>query len=544
MKGVDAIAKILKLEGVEYLFCFPANTLIEACAKVGIRPIIGRTERAIVNAADGYTRISNRRRIGVCAVQHGPGSENSFAGIAQAFADSSPILFLPGGYEHGRAGVGPHFEAPSSYQHITKWASRIPLPERIPDMMRWAFSQAKMGRPAPVLLEVPTDIANAEIDESTFNYKPVKVVRLAPDAGTVKEAVWALLAAECPLICAGQGVLYAEATEELRELAELLHLPVVVTMPGKGAFPENHPLSCGAAGRSFSAMADHFRNKADLVLAVGCSLTRNPYAMPYPPGKVFIHVTVNEADINKEYYTEYPMIADAKLALQQIIEEVKRQSKGRPARSNGVAKEIKEIKETWMAKWLPALTSDEKPINPYRVIWEMMHAVDRTKTIVTHEAGYPRDQMVPFWETLTPNTYIGWGKTTQLGSSLGFSLGAKLAAPDKTVIAVQGDAAIGMSGMDIETASRERIPITIVVLNNGVMTGYIRYLPVASEKYGARLLTGDYTKLAESLGAYAERVVEPNEVGPAVQRAIKQNEAGRPALIECMVSEYPHVSTF
>ena len=195
-----------------------------------------------------------------------------------------------------------------------------------------------------------------------------------------------------------------------------------------------------------------------------------------------------------------------------------------------------------MAKWLPALTSDEKPINPYRVIWDTMHAVDRRQTIATHEAGYPRDQMVPFWQSLEPNTYLGWGKTTQLGTSMGLAMGAKLAAPDKQVIALQGDAAIGMCGMEIETAVRERIPVTIIVLNNSIMTGYNKYLPVAMEEYGIGKLSGDYAKLAESLGAYSERVEEPGEIKAAIARATEQNKEGRAALVECMVAQYAHVS--
>lgn len=543
MNGADAVASILKQEGVEYLFCYPSNPLIEACAKIGIRPVLARTERTVVNMADGYTRITNRRKLAVCAVQHSPGSENSFGGIAQAYADSVPILFLPGGVEREEAIIAPNFDATFNYKHVTKWVNRIPTPEKIPSMMRRAISQVRNGRPAPVLLEVPIDISQGDFDESHLSYQSIATTRLAPDPDIVEGAAQALLSADNVLISAGQGVMYAEATEELRELAELLQAPVASTMPGKGAFPDDHPLSCGGAGRSYSDMADHFRHKADLIFGVGCSFTRAPYAMPFPDGKVMVHITNNEGDINKEYPTEYPIIADAKLALRAIIDAVHRQSNGRAIGKNGeAAAELKEIKDRWMAKWLPALTSDEKPINPYRVIWDTMHAVDTRQTIATHEAGYPRDQMVPFWQSLVPNTYLGWGKTTQLGTSMGLAMGAKLAAPDKHVIALQGDAAIGMCGMDIETAVRERIPVTIIVLNNSIMTGYNRYLPVAMEEYGIGKLSGDYAKLAESLGAYSERVEEPSEIKQAIGRAAKQNSEGRAALIECMVSQYAHTS--
>ena len=188
MNGADAVASILKQEGVEYLFCYPSNPLIEACAKIGIRPVLARTERTVVNMADGYTRISNRRKLAVCAVQHSPGSENSFGGIAQAYADSVPILFLPGGVEREEAIIAPNFDATFNYKNITKWANRIPTPERIPAMMRRAISQVRNGRPGPVLLEVPIDISQGDFDESHLSYQPIVTTRLAPDPDVVEGA--------------------------------------------------------------------------------------------------------------------------------------------------------------------------------------------------------------------------------------------------------------------------------------------------------------------------------------------------------------------
>src|SRR5438067_8584558 len=158
MKAAAAVAKILKAEGTEYLFCFPINALIDECARVGIRPIVARTERALLNMADGYSRASNGRKIGVAAVQHGPGAENAYAGVAQAFADGSPLLFLPGGNPATRTDLPPHFDAARSYQTVTKWAVRVNAAARVPALMRWAFTLLRSGRPAPVLVELPTDI--------------------------------------------------------------------------------------------------------------------------------------------------------------------------------------------------------------------------------------------------------------------------------------------------------------------------------------------------------------------------------------------------
>src|SRR6516164_196592 len=171
MKAATAIASILKSEGVEYLFCFPVNPLIDECAQLGIRPIVSRTERTLVNMADGYSRASNGRRIGVAAVQHGPGAENAYAGVAQAYADGSPLLFLPGVNPATRVDLAPNYDSPRGFQTITKWAARINAAPRVPALMRRAFTLLRSGRPAPVLLELPVDVAGEEVGD--FAYQPV-----------------------------------------------------------------------------------------------------------------------------------------------------------------------------------------------------------------------------------------------------------------------------------------------------------------------------------------------------------------------------------
>jgi thiamine pyrophosphate-dependent acetolactate synthase large subunit-like protein len=543
MKAAAAIAHILKSEGVEYLFCFPVNALIDECARVGIRPIIGRTERTLVNMADGYSRASNGRKIGVAAVQHGPGAENAYAGVAQAFADGSPLLFLPGGYASGRTDLVPNFDGPRGYQAVAKWAARINAPPRIPAMLRRAFTLLRSGRAGPVLLEVPTDVSPAEID--AFDYTPPQQIRTAADPDAVGEAVRLLLAARRPLLHVGQGVLWAEASVELRELAEFVQVPVMTTLPGKSAFPENHPLSVGCGGYSGTAMAGQHLQSADLIFGVGCSFTTSIFAAPVPPGKTIVHLTNNEADINKDVMADVALVGDAKLALRQIVDEARRQG-GQQAQSPTA--EIRAAKNAWLDQWQPLLTSDETPLNPYRVIHDLMSVVDRERTIITHDSGTPRDQLAPFWESLTPRGFIGWGKSTQLGSSLGFALGAKLAAPDKLVIHFLGDTALGMCGMDLETAVRERIPILAVLVNNGLMGGYERHIPLASERYRSRYLSGDYVKVADGLGVTAQRVTQPSEIRPALERAIATtgfgsgNGSGRPALVEFITREETRLS--
>ena len=491
MKGDQAIAKILKAEGVEWMACFPAQTLIDQAAREGIRPILSRQERAGVNMADGFSRTKNGNTVGVFAMQHGPGAENAFSGVAQAFADSVPILLLPGGPPRSRAGVRPTFESYIQYRGVTKWTGNINLAGRIPELMGMAFSQLKHGRPGPVLLEIPGDVAKEEVPDSAFEYEPVKPFRSSASTDDVRELVSALLKASCPIINAGQGVLYAEATDELVEFAELTSIPVMTTLNGKSAFPENHKLALGTGAHSATLMVDRFLKKTDFVLGLGSSLTMSSFNAPMPNDATIAQSTNCPEDINKDYRVGYGAIGDAKLVLRQMIEEVKRQE-GEHGRGdvNGVVDDIRSLRSEWMAEWGPRLSSDEVPISPYRVFSELAKSVDVANTIVTHDSGYPRDQLVPFWESVKPRGYIGWGKSTQLGYGLGLALGAKLAAPEKQVVNVMGDAAFGMAGMDIETAARAEIPILTIILNNGVMTHYRDHMPYATERWGSNKLGG------------------------------------------------------
>ncbi|MBI4279227.1 MAG: thiamine pyrophosphate-requiring protein [Armatimonadetes bacterium] len=540
MQGKAVIASILKAEGVEYLPCYPDNPLIAAAAAAGIRPILTRTERVMVNIADGYSRTSSGRRIGVCAMQYGPGTENAFGGVAQAYSDGTPILLLPGAPARARLGVPPNFQAIYNYRGVTKWVEVINAADRIPQMMRRAFTLLRCGKPGPVLLEVPADVMAEELAGESAQYTPVTGARPMGDPRDVREAVKALLSARTPVVMAGQGVLYAEAWDELKEFAELLQVPVLTTLNGKSAFPENHPLALGAGGHSGTRMVDHFLRKADLVLGVGTSFTRSSFVVPIPPGKTMVQATIDEQDINKDYSIAHAVIGDARAVLRQLHQEAAHQIGPDGRRGDlSVSREIGAIKEEFLREWMPRLTSDETPISPYRVIWDLMHALDRTRAIVTHDAGNPRDQIVPFYETLIPHGYIGWGKSTQLGTGLGLAMGARLAAPDHVVVNVMGDAAFGMVGMDFETAVRSGIPILTIVMNNGLMGGYEKSLPVSRARHRLDALTGDYARVAEGLGGYTERVEKPVDVRPALRRAIEQVQAGRPSLLEVITREEP-----
>jgi len=533
MDGKTAIAKILKMEGVEFLTCFPQNPIMDAAALEGIRPIVTRTERVAAGIADGFTRASFGQRNGVCVVQNGPGAENVFAGVAQAFTDSVPVLLMPAGVERRRISTLPSFSAVKNYQGITKWVDSISFADRVPEMMRRAFTCLRTGRPGPVMLELPKDVAIEEFDDKLFQYSPIKGWKTAGDPADVKKVAKALIAAKNPVIRAGNGVLYACAWDELRELAELLQIPVFTTMQGKSAFPENHPLSLGCGGRTRPKMVIHFLKKADLVFAIGSSCTREGYTTPIPDGKVIMQSTIDERDINKDYSIEQAIIGDAKLVLRQLIDEVKEQIGPEGKKGNGaVVKEVRVVKDEWLKEWMPKLTSNEVPINPYRVIWALNNILDKEKSIVIAESGGPRDQSIPFYAPTVPGGSIGWGKTTTLGGSLGFAMGAKLANPDKLVVNILGDASIGMVGIDAETAVREKIPILSIVINNSIFGGYARFLPISTKLYNIDRVGGDYAKVYEGLGFHAERIEQPDDIIPAIKRAKGLVAAGTSAFLE------------
>ena len=539
MKVLDAIAHIMKKEGVEYLSAYPTTALIESTAEVGIRPIICRQERVGVGIADGYARVNNGNPPGVFAMQNGPGAENAFAGVATAYSDAVPMLLLPLGHPRARDGVFPLFSSVRSFSDITKSVEQLSTTSQIGETMRRAFARLKMGRPGPVMVEIPTDIADAEIDASILeNYKPVKATLSKADSQDVLSASRALLDAKAPIIHAGQGVLYANATEELVELAELLQGPVMTTLAGKSAFPERHPLALGSGSSVMSGCVYHFLGQADVIFGIGTSFTKHGMTTTIPSGKIFIHATNDPIDIDKDYYIDYPVIGDAKLVLQQFIEACRDlQTSSIRQADNGVTEEIAAVREAWLKEWTPKLTSDEVPITPYRVIWEFMNSIDPAEAIVTHDSGSPRDQLMPFYQSGGPRTYLGWGKSHGLGTGLGLNIGAKLAAPDKFVVNFMGDAAFGMTGLDFETAARNGIPILTVVLNNSTMAIETTHMARSHELYGTRDIGGNYADMGRAMGGWAERVVDPADVGPALLRARKATEDGQTALLEFITSE-------
>ena len=537
MQVMDVMAEIMKREGIKTLFCFPTTPVIEAAVAAGIRPVICRQERVGVDMAAGFARTSNGKPAAAFAMQYGPGAENAFPGIASAFSDSAPILLLPLGHPRDIAHTFPMFNSTRTFASVTKSVEPITQPGDVVPVMRRAFSALKNGRMGPVMVEIPTDVVTSELGDKPIDYTPVRTTRSAGDARDIEDAARILVEARSPMIFAGQGVLYAEASAELVKLADLLQAPVMTSTDGKSAFPEDHPLALGSGGIVYTGHGRHFLHASDVVLGIGASLTRHNITTPiFPESKRIIHVTNDARDLNKHYAAEVGILGDAKLVLAQLIETVRDRLKSKPRSPGAVAQEIARLSEAWMAKWAPKLTSNERPMTPYRVISEFTRVIDPKDAIVTHDSGSPRDQVLPFYKATRPRSYMGWGKSHQLGTGLGLTIGAKLAAPDKFCVNFMGDAAFGMTGLDFESAVRSGIPICTIVLNNSTMAIEIPHMKLSHERHNARDLGGNYANLARELGGWSERVDDPAKVADAILRAKRETENGRACLLEFITS--------
>src|SRR5688572_8953308 len=480
----QVIAEVLKREGVDILFTYPLNPLTEFAAAIDIRPLVVRQERVGCAMADAVGRVTSGDKVSLFCCQHGPGIENAFGAVAQAYSEGVPLVVVAGGAPRNRHYMKPYFSSSLNFRHVTKQAETVMAPEMLVPALRRAFSIARNGRPGPTLVEIPADMWNAEVP-GEIDYRPTRRALSAPDAQSVDAAAEALLAARLPLIYAGQGVHYAKAWPELKELAELLEAPVTTSLEGKSAFPENHALSLGSGGRTLPrAVAMHVA-EADLVFGVGASFTPTSYGIRFPTkDKIFVHNTVDAADVDKAI-----------------------------------------------------------PLSPYRIINELLQVADVPNTIITHDAGSPRDELSPFWNPVAPLTYIGWGKSTQLGYGLGLAMGAKVAHPDKLCVNFWGDAAIGMTGMDFETCVRAKIPILSILSNNFAMATEDDDMVLSRQKYGSTDISGNYADFAKAMGGYGERITEPDQVLHALVRGIRMTQEGTPVLLEFITAREKTFST-
>ena len=531
IKAANGFARILKAEGIPWVSCYPTNHVNNALGEEGVPILMMGEERFAVAVADGFSRVTAGKQIGVCTVManlNAAGIQMAYGAIAQAWEDSSPLLVIAEGVGQGGS-RHTHYDMAEAFKSVTKWVGKVDRADLVPDYTRRAFTQLRSGRPGPVLLIVPRDLGEYDADEHP--YTPVKGWRTGPDPDDVKAAVKTLLAARDPLLYVGEGVVYADAAAELLQFAELAQVPVLTTLKAKGIFPENHPLSVGVRG----SHAEHFLRKCDVLFSIGSSLFPNRFSHSVPDAarKTIVQCTVDTLDINRSYETRCAVIGDARLTLQALTTELSaRGARKKPE----VLEEIRAAKQAFLAKFRPLMESNETPINPYRVFGDLMKVLDPKNSFVTADSGNTRDQTSTVYEAQIPRGYLGWGKSHQLGTGLGLAIGAKVGAPDKFCVNIMGDAAFGMTGLDFETAARSGIPMTTIVLNNSTMAIETHAMAYSHEKYRTRDLGGSYANIARDLGGWSERVDNPAEVGNAILRARRENENGRAALLEFITS--------
>ncbi len=540
VKAANGFARILKAEGIPWVSCYPTNHVNNALGEEGVPILMMGEERFAVAVADAFSRVTCGRQIGVCTVManlNAAGIQMAYGAIGQAWEDSSPLLVIAEGVGQG-ASRHTHYDMASAFKSVTKWVGRVDRAELVPDYARRAFTHLRSGRPGPVLLIIPRDLGEYEEDEHP--YAPVKGWRSGPDLDDVKAAVKALLAAQDPLLYVGEGVLYADATSELLRFAELAKLPVLTTLKGKSAFPENHPLSVGVRG----SLADHFLRKADLLFSIGSSLFPNRFshAVPDPGKKTIVQCTVDTLDINRSYETRLAVIGDAKLTLQALVNEVSARTGGGRKKPE-VVEEIRAGRQEFAAKFRPLMDSDERPINPYRVIGDLMKVLNPRASFVTGDSGNTRDQISTVYEAQIPRGFLGWGNVSTLGFSLAGAIAAKLAYPERQCVHITGDAGVCYMMGNFEAVARYKIGITTLHINNGGYSGYgPGFWGAGHDPYTWKV--SDHSaacmaNMAKAVGFYGEDVSEPSQVIPALRRAFDENAKGRPAFLEFICSHHP-----
>lgn len=540
IKAANGVARILKAEGVPWVSCYPTSHVNNALGEEDVRILMMGEERFAVGVADAFSRVTCGRQIGVCTVMaslNAAGIQMAYGAVAQAWEDSSPVLVLAEGVAQG-ASRHTHYDIAEAFRPVTKWVGKIDKAELVPDYMRRAFTHLRSGRPGPVLLLVPRDLG--EYDEERFPYVPVKGWRSGPDPDDVAAAVTALRAAKRPLLYVGEGVYYARATEELLQFAELAAVPVLTTLKAKGAFPENHPLALGVRG----SLAAKFLQEADLIFSIGSSLFPNRFshAIPEAQAKTIVQCTVDTLDINRSYETRIAVIGDAKLTLQALTAEFGRQAGG--ARKDAALVEaIRAGRQEMMAQFRPWMESNDKPINPYRVIGDLMKVLDPKASFVTADSGNTRDQTSTVYEAQIPRGHLGWGNVSTLGFSLAGAIAAKLAYPERQCVNITGDAGICYMMGNFEAVARYGIGITTLHINNGGYSGYgPGFWGKGHDPYTWKVSdhgSACMASMARSLGFHAEDVTEPGEIVPALKRAFEANAGGRPALLEFICSHHP-----
>ena len=558
MTGGQVIVDALVREGVTHVFGIPGHgdtALMDAFVdrKEEISLLPAMHEQNASHMADGFYRSSGKVAGVVTSI--GPGATNTLTGIATAYADSLPQIVITGGvhtYMMGR-GVLQEVDRPHSDNFprmaepvVKRWFNPSHV-EQIPNMMEQAFNAMLEGRKGPVLVNVPQDVQAESADVTMGNgSKRRTAARLFGDPTYIAEAVDLLLSAERPVLLAGGGVIQAEATEELRAIAEFLGAPVTTSFMGKGAFPEDHELFACACGDLGSIPGNAMTRSADVLLAIGCRFS-DRITSSYKQGITFdipktklIQVDLDGFEIGKNYPVEVGILGDAKAVLGAILEGLKAKGEPRDYKATAQFRELEERKVEWEEFLRPLRTANVQPMTASQVLVEARQALPRD-TIVVTDSSNPQNQVFNEFPVYGPRQHITPGGMSGIGFALPAAIGAKLGKPEAPVCAIFGDGAFLQTGTELATASMLGTPVIFLVINNGGW-GAIRNLQLNMFGEDREIITNfttpdgkkwmaDIAGVAKSLGCESERVTDPAEVGPAIERALA---SGRPYVIDAI----------
>ncbi|MBI5159580.1 biosynthetic-type acetolactate synthase large subunit [Candidatus Micrarchaeota archaeon] len=529
MSGAKAIVEALKREKAETIFGYPGGVIMPfydaLIGEEGVRHVLTRHEQGAVHAAEGYARASGK--VGVCVSTSGPGATNLVTGIADAFMDSIPIVALSGQVVTSLIGNDAFQEADmfGITMPITKHNFKVVNAKDLVPSLKMAFTLAQLGRPGPVHVDLPKDIQTAEVE---FDY-PDKIViptyqpKIEPHPIQVKRAAELLGDAERPVIMAGGGVISSNASRELTKLAEMLMSPVVLTLMGKGAMDERHPLCLGMAGMHGRMSANYVLNNCDAMLAVGCRFDDRITGdlKHFAPEAKIIHIDIDSAEIGKNVGVELPIVADARKALTAIIDALAKVKKRKD--SSEWQKRMKELMEACECDY----GCNSTPIHPARVIWELNKLMPKNG-IITTEVGQNQMWAMHFFKAHTPRHYISSGGLGTMGFGLPAAIGAKAACPDKPVLNVAGDGSLLMVCQEFTTSVEHDLPVTALVMNNNWL-GMVKQwqkLFMKGRYSGTKLgKMPDFVKLIDAFGGKGERVERPSEIAEAIKHGLKSGVA-------------------
>ncbi len=553
MIGAELLVRCLIQENVRYVFGIPGGQLcpiLDAIRRLGpsagMEFVMTRHEQAAAHMADAYARVSGEP--GVCMGTVGPGVANLVPGVYAAWADSIPLIVLGAQNQTWKSyperGSMQSLNQVDLLAPITKWQARVIHWKRIPELVQRAFRVALSGRPGPVYLDLHVDVLLDRVDEAELIYHPWPPQRYRamerPVAPThlIEEAARMLVAAERPLVHPGGGVLRSGAWDEVQELAEYLSAPVTTSMGASGVLPEDHPLCLIPGG--YGALGA--QNEADLVLLVGGRLGDVDFwGLPpmwgEPDVQKFIQIDIAPENIALNRPVDLALAGDAKATLRALIEAVKRLTPPIPERPQ--MEGYRAAQQAWLANFEKHAESDGKPIHPLRLVRDVRAFFPR-EAITVVDGGN-----ITVWahylnRVYAPRSFLWAADSGHLGTGLPYAIGAKLAAPDRPVYAICGDGAFGLNMQELETAARLKVPVVIVIANDR-QWGMIKAAQMAN--YDARYIGVDFTdirydEIARACGCWGERVEDPQEITPALERAVR---SGKPAVLDVIVDQWANL---